>query len=461
MNASDVEDIYPLSPIQEGILFHVVRNPSSRAFLEQGIGTIRGRLDHATFRKAWTALVERHATLRSSFHWQRISRPVQVVHRSAALRFTTLDWRDLPEELQKDKLETLIQHDREEGTPIEAAPLTRIALIRTGNEQHEFLWTIHHLIHDSWSTSVLLDELFQLHRTIEAGTEMSLPTPQPYRDYVRWAQTTEMSAAERHWRSVLKDLPCGPCLPRKRMNGDEALQSHERDQLLLTERETSTTLSFARTTGVTPYALVQGMWALVLSQLTGRHDVVFGKVVSGRPPELPGVETMVGPFINTVPVRAQIELGECVSTWLKQMQDRQQRQETFDYTPQSYIRRWCETAKDTSLFDTILVFQNSFQDISGRRWNGLEIGSLRFDGYPDSPLMIRIWPGKRYRLEVSAEPRYFETARRLLRALRSLLVAVPEHADATLGALANGVDEDEGARRREQMAARLRTLREQ
>jgi hypothetical protein len=442
LKARDVEDIYTLSPIQEGILFHALSNERSRVFLEQGIATMVGTLDTRAFELAWREIAHRHPILRTSFLWKMVKKPIQIVHREVELPFVHMDRRTTPSSEQNNLLHDLIRTERSMGVQLDRAPLMRIVLVHTADDRHEFIWTIHHLIHDSWSTSILMDEVLRLYSLEVHGTPVFLASARPYRDYVSWMKKRDFSASQVFWRAYLRDVHEATPLPVVRTpSPDAAREDHDRKETILSEDATDRLRLFARKTGVTLNTVVQGMWAILLSFYSERQEVLYGRVVSGRPPEIAGVESMIGPFINTLPLKIRIAPQQLVAIWLKEIQRGQLQQSEFEHAPLARIQRWSGLPRGVRLFDSILVFQNSFTEMSGKTICGIEITGVYYEGYPNYPLMTRVWPAKRLRLEISYARGAFDvqTISEMLLGLQYLLTFAAEHENVLVAALSDGL----------------------
>jgi hypothetical protein len=463
----DVEDIYTLSPIQAGILFHALSNEESRAFLEQGIGTLRGRLDAAAFASAWREVIARHPVLRSSFVWQRVAQPLQIVHREIQAPLDQLDWRSLDESERSRRLTTLIASERAAGVSLDLAPLMRMVLIRTEEHTHELLWTIHHLIHDSWSTSILLHELFRIYESVLSGVPHNLAPPRPYREYVRWMKGRDQAGAEAFWGRYLRGISPTALPAGMRLDAIYPGEAHERRERTLPEYETETILAAARSARLTLNTIVQGTWAILLAN-RGADEIVFGRVVSGRPPEIAGVAGMVGPFINTLPLRVQIGCRHesCVA-WMTQIQAAQGEESQFEYTPLPAIRKWSALQPGERLFNSIVVFQNSFGDPSRMSISGIKLSNLRYEGYPNDPLMLRVWPGRTLKLELSYARSlcHAAVADQMLSTAHHCLSVFARDGNPSLEKLIDSVAEygagirvQTTTRRRQSIAAKIQTL---
>ncbi len=358
-----VEDLYPLAPLQEGILFHSLYAPGADPYLEQFTAQLEGPLDAPAFAAAWQRAVDRHTALRTAFLWQDVDRPLQLVRREAELPWTVQDWQG------EAWWDDLLAADRARGFDLGQAPLMRLTLVRTdhhSHRSHRLVWTAHHLIFDGWGFPLILSEVFSAYQ----NPGVQLPPARPYRDYIAWLAHRDESEAERHWREVLRGFTEPTAIPFDHAAGEE--DAFERSAALPAgELE-----ALAQRLQVTLNTLIQGAWALLLSRYAQAADVVFGAVVSGRPAELPGVESIVGLFINTVPVRVNVPEDEPASAWLARLQADQLGLRQYQWTPLSRVQALSEAPAGEPLFASLLAFENYPVDPSV----SAHLGELRIVG---------------------------------------------------------------------------------
>ncbi|MCP5425314.1 MAG: amino acid adenylation domain-containing protein [Gammaproteobacteria bacterium] len=358
MNAAnrDVEAIYPLSPMQQGMLFHAIYNPGGEEYFNQLIIRLQGELDRDAFPQAWRRLVERHGILRTLFLWER-QKPLQVVLKRAELPWVEQDWRDSTEAQQAERLEEWLAADRRLGFALDRAPLLRVGLLRLAEQRYQLVLSYHHALLEGWSWALLSREVFEIYRLLRAGQEPDWPAPRPYRDYIVWLQRQDPRAAESFWREQLKGFATPTPLPLSRPTtlatpryGEYRLQwpAALGDELRNLARRERLTLS----------VLLQGVWAVLLSRYSGQDDVLFGATVSGRSVPLPGIETIVGLFINTLPVRVRVAGTPTVADWLRGLLREQGEREQFAYAPLVDIQNGSEIPRPLALFDSLLVFEN-------------------------------------------------------------------------------------------------------
>ncbi|HEX9935717.1 MAG TPA: amino acid adenylation domain-containing protein, partial [Longimicrobium sp.] len=352
-----VDDVYPLTPLQEGMLFHGVADEAGAGvYFEDMRYALRGELDEEAMVRAWAALAERHPVLRTAFAWRGVERPLQVVLRDVTIPVERIDFRGLSTDDAEARIAAYVAEDRARGFDPGQAPLTRVALVRTGDEAWELLWSAHHLLFDGWSAPRLLEDLDALYRAFTAGDEPRLVSRRPFRDHVEWLESRDPGAAEAFWRRELEGFEGAPPL-----FGEAAAatpRAFAEARALLTPAAAERLRARAGRAGLTVTTLYQGAWALLLARYTGESDVAFGNTVSGRSPELEGAEEMVGMLINTIPVRARVPADAPAGAWLRVLQDHQAEARQYDYAPLVEVRRWAGIDPGRELFDTLFVYEN-------------------------------------------------------------------------------------------------------
>jgi amino acid adenylation domain-containing protein/non-ribosomal peptide synthase protein (TIGR01720 family) len=354
--AREVEDIYPLSGLQQGLLFHSLYAPQSAVYVVSVTCRLGGPLDVAAFRRAWQHVVERHAVLRTAFVGHELDRPVQVVRRRATLPFELHDWRGLPTAEQDQRFSAFLAEDRARGFEFAKPPLMRLHLIRVAEAEWRLIWNSHHILFDGWSLPVLLDEVLAGYAAFSRGEAPRLAAVRPFRDYIGWLQRQDMAAAQAWWRDRLAGFTTPTALGIDRPAATAGIRYAEHDAAVpidLAELE-----RFARHSKLTVNTLVQGAWALLLARYSDSDDVVFGVTVAGRPAELPEVERTVGLFINTLPLRLAVPPGQSVADWLHTVQARQTELIEHQFSPLSDLQRCSELPAGTALFDSIVAFEN-------------------------------------------------------------------------------------------------------
>ena len=446
----NLEAVYPLSPMQQGMVFHTLYTPESGVYFEQTTFTIQGQFDVPAFEKAWQRVLDRHTILRTSFAWQGLDRMLQVVHKDVKVRLELRDWRNIPAVEQQAHFDSLLTTERSRGFDLTISPLLRLTILQTSNDTVRVLVNHHHALLDGWSIPLLFKEVFAFYDAFTRDQDLALPSTRPYRDYIAWLQTRDLVAAEAFWRKELDGFvpvtwhpvqhPSSPFVGASRpTEQDERLPTHT----------TAALQAFARRHHLTMGTLVQGAWAILLSRRFQRDEVLFGVTVAGRPAELPGVMTMPGLFINTLPLRVHITQQSRLLEWLRQIQKKVIEIQQYDYSPLTQIQAWSGIPRGSSLFDNILVFENyPNRPALSEQFDKLQIGNVRTIEQTTYPLTIVVTPGQQINLKILYDPAQFEPAvvHSLLNHLRKVLesmVADPNQRLSTLSQL-NQSERDQG-----------------
>ncbi|MCM3923703.1 condensation domain-containing protein, partial [Frankia sp. AiPs1] len=419
MNRSNIEEVLPLAPLQEGLFFHAMAD-SDAAYTVQTILELEGALDRARLRTAAQALVDRHANLRTAF----VVVPTGAVQ--VVLRQVDVPWAEAEAEAEAGAggsgagVRELAAAERARPFVMDAPPLIRFLLIRTGPRAHRLVITSHHILLDGWSSPLLLRDLFSLYAGVPA------PRPRPYRDYLTWLAARNRDESLAVWRRVLDGLteptllavtapptpaaasltpPAGGEVGAGAQGGDGTVAAPDHIPVPLAVDVQRRLRALAREHGVTLSTVVQAAWAITLSRFVGRGDVVFGATVSGRPPEIAGVESMVGLFINTVPVRVTVDPAETVAALLGRLHRTQS--ETLEHHHLG-LAEVQALAGLGALFDTLVVVESYPVDNAAidrvRAALGVEITAARTEDATHYPLTLVADPGAELRLELEHHP---------------------------------------------------------
>lgn len=359
MKSQNIEDIYPLSALQQGLLLHARTAPGTALYFVQWLCQLQGQLDHALFQHSWQTIIDRHSSLRTIFLWDKLPEPVQVVRKQAMLPWRELDWRNINSEEQQARLQEFIREDQQQEFDFQRAPLMRITLIRLADEHYQFVWSFHHLLVDGWSILLLLQEVFAVYRSLSLQQNPQLPPTRPFRDYIAWLRQQELAPVEAFWRERLANFDTPTPIPSDR----PIISNHQAAKYTDYEVEVPSAITaklqqFSRDYQITLNTITQAAWALLLHRHSGQDDIVFGATVAGRPPQLHGVENMVGLMINTLPVRIGIDREASILPWLKQIQNDQIAARQFEHSPLVQVQRWAHIPAGQQLFQSLLSFEN-------------------------------------------------------------------------------------------------------
>ena len=343
---AQIADVYPLSPMQQGMLFHSLYEQEGASYVNQMLAEVRG-LDVERFRAAWQAVVDNHDVLRANFV-SSLAQPLQVIRRQMDVAFVELDWRQ--QDCSAPALAAWAEADQQRGFDLQHDPLLRLSLLRTGADTHYLVFTSHHILLDGWSNSRMLGEVLQRY------SGQVPPAGKRYRDYIEWLQRQDAKAGQDFWQGQLAGLD----EPTRLVPLFKAPAEGEgfAERLLTLGSESTRRLNdFARDQRVTANTLLQAAWMLVLQRHSGQSGVTFGATVAGRPADLPGVEEQLGLFINTLPVVGRPRVEQSVAEWVQQVQAQNLALREFEHTPLYDIQRWAGWQGE-ALFDSIMVFEN-------------------------------------------------------------------------------------------------------
>ncbi|MCR3840964.1 condensation domain-containing protein, partial [Pseudomonas aeruginosa] len=427
----EVEDLYPLSPMQQGMLFHSLYQQEAGDYINQLRVDIDG-LHPESFRAAWQAALDEHDVLRSGFLWQgAFETPLQVVRKRVEVPFSVLDWRGR-EDLAA-ALDELAAGEGRLGFDLSEAPLLRLVLVRTDEERYHLIYTNHHILMDGWSNSQLLGEVLQRYRG-----ETPSRSDGRYRDYIAWLQRQDAGRTEAFWKQRLQRLGEPTLLVPAFAHGVRGAEGHA-DRYRQLDVTTSQRLAeFAREQKVTLNTLVQAAWLILLQRYTGQDTVAFGATVSGRPAELRGIEEQIGLFINTLPVVASPCPEQPLGDWLQAVQGENLALREFEHTPLYDIQRWAGQVGE-ALFDNILVFENYpvSAALAEETPTDMRIDALSNQEQTHYPLTLLVSAGETLELHYSYSRQAFDEAaiECLAERLERLLLGMCENPGASLGEL--------------------------
>jgi amino acid adenylation domain-containing protein/FkbM family methyltransferase len=354
---SDVINIYGLSPMQEGMLFHALLDRQPGAYFEQFSIDLRGRLDPDIFEKTFNRLIERYDILRTVFTYKKTQRPRQVLLKSRPGTVYFEDISLLEEGAAADYLEGFRRRDRQQGFDLTRDLLMRISLFKTAADAYTLVWSFHHIIMDGWCFGILFADFVEIYHALRRGKAPQLPPVTPYRRYIDWLERQDREAGLAYWQRYLEGCDRPASLPRfKEATGEEGQYELKELRLAWDGPLSAGLMKLANRQQVTANTLFQALWGILLQRYNNGGDVVFGAVVSGRPPEIAGVQQMVGLFINTVPVRLRSLPGERFPEMLTLLQERMLQSSPHEYLPLADIQS--RSPLKGRLLDHILVFEN-------------------------------------------------------------------------------------------------------
>ncbi|WP_130932190.1 non-ribosomal peptide synthetase [Pseudomonas sp. Sample_24] len=435
--AAVIEDVYPLTPMQEGMLLHTLLEPGTGLYYMQDRYRINSELDPQRFTQAWQAVIARHEALRASFCWNVGEDMLQVIHKPGTTPIEYLDWSAISEAEQEPKLQTLLKTEREAGFDLLNQAPFHLRLIRVGAARYWFMMSNHHILIDAWCRSLLMNDFFEIYSAFGEGRDAQLAVPPRYRDYIGWLQRQSLAEARQWWKTNLQGFERTTPIPSDRpflrehagdsggmLVGDRYTKLDARDGARLRE--------LAQAHQLTINTFAQAAWALVLRRLSGDRDVLFGVTVAGRPVQMPEMQRTVGLFINSIALRVKMPQDDrrcSVRQWLSDLLDSNMQLREYEYLPLVNIQEQSELPKGQPLFDSLFVFENAPVETSVLdRAQSLNATSDSGRTHTNFPLTAVCYPGDDLGLHLSYDQRYFDenTVERMLGEFKRLLLALVE-----------------------------------
>ncbi|MCY8881064.1 amino acid adenylation domain-containing protein [Bacillus spizizenii] len=352
----EIENIYPLTPMQKGMLFHSLIDSASGAYFEQAAFDLKGLLDIEAFMMSLSQLAKRYDILRTQFYTEWKEQPLQIVLRHKPIETVVEDIRDMNVDQRSEFIAAFARKDKERGFNLIRDALMRVSILRTDEEKARLIWSFHHILMDGWCLPLITKEVFETYYAIIERRQPKRDVVTPYRQYIEWLDEQDHEQAAVYWRDYLDDYE-GQTVLLKEPFSDQA-RGYQKQKLAcrLGKQLTEEIKRAASQHHVTVNTWMQTAWGLLLQRYNGTQDVVFGTVVSGRPADIPGIESMVGLFINTIPVRVCAQPEMTVAQVLKMNQEHALASQPYDTFPLYEIQ--AQTEQKQQLINHIMVFEN-------------------------------------------------------------------------------------------------------
>ncbi|GAA3670614.1 hypothetical protein GCM10022267_66800 [Lentzea roselyniae] len=433
-----VEDVYPLTSVQRGILFHSLTGHGSDVYLSRFGMVLDDVEDPAALAQAWQRVVDRTPVLRTEIVWQDVPEPLQVV-RAPGLRVPMEhhDLRGLRPDEQRAKVESLWDEHSARELDLGTAPLMWLAFLRLDDTRVHVFWFSHHILLDGWSFAGVLSDVFEQYAAF-TGAPAALTPRRPFRDYVEWLAEQDVPAAEEYWRGVVAGMTAPTPLPFDHApSGAHRSRTSGRIEVGLPAGLSEHVLRFCREARLTPNTVIQGAWAALLSRYSGESDVCFGATVSGRPADLAGAGDVLGLFITTVPVRVDVTGSDDLAGWLRALQDTVAESRQYEYVSPGQIQGWSEVPSGVNLFDSIVVFENYPYDEAAASRNGITVREYVGDEQTNFPLALTAHLSDSLHLFLNYDPELFadETVQAVAGHLSTVLTAFADGASGPVAGL--------------------------
>ncbi len=435
---SPVADFYPLSPMQEGMLFHTLYAPDAGVYVTQvNLSFPAAELDLPAFAESWRRVVERHAVLRTRFAWEGLEAPIQAVEREVALPVEQRDWRHLRPAEGRRRLAAYQRSERARRFDLSRAPLLRLGILQLPGGICQGVWSFHHIVLDGRSVSLVLEDVAAIYRSLASGVEPTLPPVRSFRDYIVWLKRQDLALAEDYWRGVLRGFRAPTPLPSGYEGGPSPAAGYGMQHRVLPAAATAALTAWGRRAGLTLNTLSQGIWALLLGRYSGEEDVAYGVAVLGRPADLPGAESIVGLFINTLLLRVAVSADGLLVPWLQELQAAWARSRRFEHSPLVQVQTWSEVPRGVPLFETLLNFTGGPRTGGGEAGRAAGGWEVETQAQSHVALTLDVLVGTAVELHLRYDRARFGDAFiiRLLGHLATLFAALPEEPHRRLGEL--------------------------
>ena len=426
---------FPLTSLQEGMLYESIRNPGSEIYQGQCTARLEGPLDVNRFRQAWRRAAARHEAFRTFFAWENRPTPLQVVRQDVDLEIPLVDWSGLTSAEQAKRWANRRVWRAADAIPMDRAPMMRFELVRLSETSHQLFWGVHHAVLDGWSGFSVLREVLEDYEALGRGGLAERAAVPSYAQFVGWLQGQDFSAAESYWRKTLRGFRQPTPLP-VRSTGRQGSRRGNR-ALILTVEETEALEALARDLRVTMNTLMVGAWAMILARHSGQSEVVFGVTVSERPHVIDNIEQAAGLYLNTIPVRVEVPDQTRLSEWVRDLQIHLSRGRANSAPGLSAIQAWSEV-QGRGLFDSLVVFESFPPSISTPRGNGtVTMHDALITGPSDLPLALQAFPSDtlEFHLVFDADRVTPDAAGALLDQVRELLGQMVPHARSAVGSV--------------------------
>jgi len=354
LDKNNIKHIYPLSPLQEGILFHYIQNNKSEAYFEQTAYHIEGVIDYKLFDRAFKLLIEKYDVLRTAFVFKKVDAPKQVVLKERSSSAFVMDISDLNQQEKDQYIEYFSQKDRNNKFDLTKDPLVRFSILKLSDKSNVIIWSFHHIILDGWSVGMLLKDLMGMYNSLIEDTKCDIMVDSSYSFYVEWLKKQDREAGVKYWKEYLKGVDQQSTIYGLNTKSEE--YNLKESTIVLSEQINNSFYDLSSNYKVTLNSIFQTIWGIFIQKVNDSSDIVFGSVVSGRSPEIENVESLVGLFINTLPVRIKTGKDEKFSALLKRVNSELLENLSYSYVPLAEIQS--VSSLKYELLNHILIFEN-------------------------------------------------------------------------------------------------------
>ncbi|MEQ8223849.1 MAG: amino acid adenylation domain-containing protein, partial [Candidatus Eremiobacterota bacterium] len=393
---SSIETIYSLSPLQEGLMFHALSSPDSDQYCTQTSWSYKGEIDVNALKEAWNGIFSSQPIFRTAFVWEETDKPFQIVYRNASFPWYSMDLSETDREKQTEKIESVRLKIRREGFNLRKPPLSYLHIFILGKNEYRFIWTCHHILIDGWSMPLIMQELKRRYEALVNKEIPDMKPVKPFEAYIKWLAEQDMEKTTDYWKNNLSDfsVPTPLTVNTGELDIHKSIENLKEHIHYLPEDFMAECQTFARSNRVTLNALVQLAWASVLSLYSGSEDILYGTTVSGRPPELAGVEEIIGLFINTIPLRAKLKYNESALYNLKNIHSTIQEGNNLSHISLNKLQPLAGIPPGEALFYSLFVFENYPLEEEGSHKKTLAMTDIKAYEKTNYPLNVIVAPGK-------------------------------------------------------------------
>ncbi|HEX2926803.1 MAG TPA: condensation domain-containing protein, partial [Ruminiclostridium sp.] len=405
---TDIEDVYPLSAMQQVVLSHNLYSRKSGTDIQLITWNIEGSLDLKMFKEAWQQVISSHPILRTSFIWRKLKQPVQVVHCSANPEFLYIDLSTKSADYQEEEADRIVQEWGRKSFNVEESTLMRFCIIKLGENSFKFIWVYWTSLFDNWSWTRIVSEVLTYYRTYVKGTQITGRNSVPFKEYIKWVLGQDEDEEKRFWIEELKAFNAKMDMNIDRKSSELISSAFEpgQEEIRLSGEETEKINTYAKNHGLTLGSIVQGAWVLTLGFFTDEQDILFSVLSYGRPASLNGVDTIVGLLANDLPLRVKIKKEAYAVEWLGDIQKKNVTVRQYDYVPIEQIIKWSKIPFSTiqkAIYERNLIFSRAPEDEMLSKQSADE--DIKFNGFNNSlkfnvPLRVYVEPDDRITIRI-------------------------------------------------------------
>ncbi len=423
-----VEDIYPLSPMQLGLLFHALYDPDSPIYTIRYSYTIEGDIDVEAFKKSIDHIMKSHPVFRTIFRWEGVNEPVQIVLNHRKPELAIHDFRSLDSSEQDGVINNFFEEDRKKRFDLSRDLPVRLNLLLLQDKRFCLVFSLHHIIMDGWSLPHVFKDLMITYMAVKSGSPLPSIKRPLYRNYIAWLKKQDKSVSGSYWKELFEDFDTPVAVPADYRPNDRSSHHGGRISVNLPEEMTKGLSELARKNRVTLNTLIQAAWGILLNRYSMQDDIVFGVTLSGRPMDLPGADEMIGLFINTLPVRIKLSDNDSLQDIIQALQSQSLKIQEYGYSFLPDVKACSALPNKTNLFETLVIFENYPIDAGEFEHSPIRIVDVDVEDMTHFDLTLVITPGQELALSIGYASDLFEdsSVQRMINHLTKILESFVE-----------------------------------